>query len=244
MSSIGATFHPGEPDDRLPRERPIAFALVCSGAAHLVLALVVTMALAVRSPSPPATREAPALHAMLQARADIAPLPDPLDRIEAPTLAPVILPLLLPEAPPAPSSVERTTPAPALPAVHETRVLDPNGSVTVGEITEPQHVERIAAGLTERYRVHPDRLPRLTASLIVPYPSAARQARSSARIAALIDVDEQGRIAGARLVPEDATFAPAVLEALKDARFAPAEVATHAVPYWAVLEFDFAIAPR
>jgi TonB family protein len=158
------------------------------------------------------------------------------------------LPLLLPDVPAAPTAapnaIARTAPTTMLPAVNEDRVLDPNGSVTLRVITDAQRAGRLASGLSDRYRVQPDRLPRLTASLIVPYPSAARQARSSARIAALIDVDEQGRIAGTRLVPDDATFAASVMEALKDARFAPAEVATHPVPYWAVLEFDFAIPAR
>ncbi len=40
---------------------------------------------------------------------------------------------------------------------------------------------------------------------------------------------------------DDPAFSQAVTEALQHARFAPAEVATHPVPYWIVLEFVFSI---
>jgi hypothetical protein len=248
MTNIDAALSLDEAGYRMSRERPFAFALLCSGAVHVVLCITITMALALL-PQPPATTPGPTLRALLVAPSDLRPLPDPLGHLVAPTLAPVLLPLLLPDTPvvptpAAPNPIARTASSTVLPPPNETRVLDPDGSVTLRVITDAQRAGRLASGLSDRYHVQPDRLPRLTAALIVPYPSEARQSRSSARIAAVVDVDEQGRIAAARLVPDDSTFSPVVMEALKDARFAPAEVATHSVPYWAVLEFDFAIPTR
>ncbi len=252
MASIGIPFASFPVGPRLSRERPITFALVGSGIVHALLAIVITMRL-VTLPDPRPVGTSPDVRAVLQYTTlpEPPPLPDPIERIAMPTLAPLIVPLLPPEPPPSDTASARTAPvAPpsASPAAAmariEPRALDPNGSVTVGVLTDAQRVGPAVAAMTDRYRTRPDRAPRLTAALIVPYPTAARRSRTSARITAVLDIDEGGRIAGTHLVPDDATFAPAVVEALKDARFTPAEVATHPVPYWAVLEFDFAISAR
>ena len=114
----------------------------------------------------------------------------------------------------------------------------------MGQLEDPGLLGPIvAARLAQRYTATPDREPRLIGSLIIPYPPEARQARVSARIAAVLDINAQGAITNTTLVPDHRWFGPAVLEVLKDARFTPAEIASHPVPYWAIVEFVFAIPP-
>jgi Gram-negative bacterial TonB protein C-terminal len=118
----------------------------------------------------------------------------------------------------------------------------PDVSVAVGLIDDParlgpDYVFRLAQRFPERV----SKTPLLLGSPIVMYPAAAMAAGAERRIAALLILDADGRIVDAQLVPDDPMFAPVVQEALKNAQFAPAEVDTRTVPYWAILEFVFTL---
>lgn len=234
-----------------PHERRVTLALACSGALHAAIAVVATAWLAFLPPAQPQPSSAyPALIAVLQAAQPtpqvdlvtpaVAPDPEPVHELPKPMAVPVPAPVAVAPAPVAPAAT-RALPAPARGPITSS---DPNGSVTMGLLETPALLgPGFASRLADRYPARVDKLPRLIGSMVVPYPAAARQAHASARISAILDVDERGRITRVDLVPEHAWFGPAVTEALKDARFAPAEVATNPVPYWAIVEFVFAIAP-
>ena len=118
----------------------------------------------------------------------------------------------------------------------------PDVSVAVGLIDDParlgpDYVVRLAQRFPERV----SKTPLLLGSPIVMYPAAAMAAGAERRIAALLILDADGRIVDAQLIPDDPMFAPVVQEALKNAQFAPAEVDTRTVPYWAILEFVFTL---
>jgi len=233
-----------------PHERRFTVALLCSGIFHAALAAVITTAFALHAPlGPPPSTDRPSLIAVLQPPRVV---PDTVVATSAPD------PVVLPEPDRAPAVMAVPQPAAALPLAAPTpapRALpapvrgpitssDPNGNVTVGMVEEPAILgPGVAAGLANRYPTRIDKPPRMLGAMIVPYPPAAREAHASARIAAVLDVDDHGRIGKVSLVPEHAWFGPAVLDALKDARFMPAELATNPVPYWAIVEFVFAIAP-
>ena len=226
-----------------PHERRVVLALVCSGALHAVIGIGAAAWLALLpATKPPLSPEyVPPLRATIEewrptpAQLDLAPLPQVVTEPVA-MLAPApVLPL--PQA----TSVPRPSTPAARPAIVAT---DPNGSVTMGMLEDPSLLGRgVAAKLAERYAQRPDKEPRLVGSLIVPYPPEARQARMSGRIAAVLDIDARGAITRVMLVPDHRWFGPAVAEVLKEARFTPAELATNPVPYWAIVEFVFAIAP-
>jgi TonB family protein len=73
------------------------------------------------------------------------------------------------------------------------------------------------------------------------YPQAALESGVQRRVVAIVILRADGTIEEAQLAREDPLFGPAVLEALKTARFAPAEIDGNAVPYWAIVEFVFVI---
>ena len=233
-----------------PHERRFTFALLCSGAFHAGLAAVITTLLALHpSLGPPPSTDRPSLIAVLQPPRVVpetviaTSAPEPVVEPE-PDRAPAVMAVAKPAAPlplAAPTPAPRALPAPVRGPITSS---DPNGNVTVGMLDEPAILgPGFAARLADRYPGRVDKLPRMLGAVIVPYPPAARQAHASARIAAVLDIDDRGRIGKVSLVPEHAWFGPAVLEALKDARFVPAELATNPVPYWAIVEFVFAIAP-
>lgn len=225
-----------------PHERRVALALVCSGAFHAVIGVGAAAWLALAPMVKPAPTEyVPVIHATLEewrptpAQLDLAPLPqvvvDPVAML-APTPA-----IPVPQA----ASAPRPSPPVTRPSIVAN---DPNGSVTMGLLDDPSLLGRgVAAKITDRYPQHADRDPRLIGSLIVPYPPEARQARVSGRIAAVLDIDARGTITHVTLVPDHRWFGPAVIEVLKEAHFKPAEIATNPVPYWAIVEFVFAIPP-
>ncbi len=118
----------------------------------------------------------------------------------------------------------------------------PDVSVALGLIDDParlgpDYVVRLAQRFPERV----SKTPLLLGSPIVMYPAAAMAAGAERRIAALLMLDADGRIVDAQLVPDDPMFASVVQDALKNAQFAPAEVDTRTVPYWAILEFVFTL---
>ena len=99
----------------------------------------------------------------------------------------------------------------------------------------------LAAQMRNDYPDLPARTPRLDGTLSVMYPVKAAVKGQSLVLTALITIDERGAIAAARVLPDEPAFVAAVLEALKAARFQPAQFAGKPIPYWVVLDFNFAI---
>ena len=232
---------------KVPHERRVTVALLCSGLLHAAIAMAATALIALTPSREPPSESGVVLQAVLQqAPAEVAPLevqapPEALPELitaPAPDIAvPVPIPTRI-DKPPAPP------PSPATTAPSMITSNDPNGSVTIGVVEGAAAAARSSFAATrDRYPPRVDKEPRMIGSLIVPYPPAAKQAHASGRIAAVMEIDERGQITSTALVPDQPMFGPAVLEALKEARFTPAEVATHPVPYWTVVEFVFAIAP-
>jgi outer membrane biosynthesis protein TonB len=157
---------------------------------------------------------------------------------------------VLPAGPPAPAEPppearEKAAahPSPVAAPRHERE--DPNGpdpqpSIAVGQLADP-----IAAGATYaldlalRYPIAAAREPRLRGSLVVAYPPEALMAKKGKRVVALLTLDESGTVLETKLVPGDAVFGPAVLSALKDVQFTPADIDGRPAPYWVLLEFSF-----
>ena len=118
----------------------------------------------------------------------------------------------------------------------------PDVSIAVGLIDDParlgpDYVSRLAQRFPERV----SKTPLLLGSPIVMYPAAAMAVGAERRIAALLTLDADGRIMDSQLVPDDPMFGPVVQDALRNAQFAPAEIDTRTVPYWAILEFVFTL---
>ncbi len=232
---------------KVPHERRVTVALLCSGLLHAAIAMAATALIALAPSREPPSESGVVLQAVLQqAPAEVAPL-----EVQAP---PEALPELIttpgPELAvpvPMPTQIEKLRVAPPAPAASAPTMItstDPNGSVTIGVIEGGAAGARSGFAATrDRYPPRVDKEPRMIGSLIVPYPPAAKQAHASGRIAAVMEIDERGQVTSTTLVPDQPMFGPAVLEALKEVRFTPAEVATHPVPYWTVVEFVFAIAP-
>ena len=100
---------------------------------------------------------------------------------------------------------------------------------------------RLPDQMQERFPDGASVTPTPIGSLSALYPTkAARQGRSM-KLSALLMIDASGNITEARVLPNDPSFAAAIIAALKGARFKPAERAGKAIPYWTVLEFRFKI---
>jgi len=114
--------------------------------------------------------------------------------------------------------------------------------VAVGKIASLDRLSPAQqAKLGPHYPALVSRGPELRATLTVAYPYDALRRRQDQRILALLTLDERGGVLNTILSPDDPQFGPAVLSALKDATFAPAEVGATQVPYWIVLEFVFKV---
>ncbi len=98
-----------------------------------------------------------------------------------------------------------------------------------------------ALSLAQRFSRRAQKPPALIGSPAVVYPSAALEAGSGGRVAALLTIDAQGHILESTLLPADGLFAPAVANALKTAQFTPAEIDGKPIPYWAIVEYYFSI---
>jgi TonB family protein len=227
-----------------PHERRMTFALLCSAAFHALVASTIALIWALTPVTEsPAGSEHPVVRAVLA------------ERPSAPDFAEVVL-LPLPPVDAAPAPLASLDPAPHMPprATHSAPQAvsapvagpiagaDPNGSVTVGMLDASTVRQGPAARLAERFP-RADKLPRVLGTPIVAYPPAARHAQASGRVSAVLELDERGKVTQSVLVPEHPLFGAAVTEALNEMRFAPAEVASKPVPYWAVVEFVFTIGP-
>jgi TonB family protein len=173
------------------------------------------------------------LQAVLQAASlpvspvEVTPAPEPVPE-------PVVVPVADPPAA-APPPLPATTPSVAQPAPP----ADPAGSVTLGILTGAHAGDLMRPG--DRYPARVDREPRMLGGVLATYPAEARRVRAGGRVAVVLDLDERGQVTSVELVRDDPLFSQAVTEALQHARFAPAEVATHPVPYWIAVEFVFSI---
>jgi hypothetical protein len=103
---------------------------------------------------------------------------------------------------------------------------------------------RYAQLLAQRFPDPVAKRPEILTSLVLLYPRPAIDAHAQARILALLTISETGEIIEQTLIPNDPIFGPAVSEALKEARFSPAEIDAKAVRYWTILEFEFSIEHR
>jgi outer membrane biosynthesis protein TonB len=116
----------------------------------------------------------------------------------------------------------------------------PAVNIGVGMIDDPGRLgPDFVARLAQRF---PDRVakpPLLTGTPVIAYPPAALEAGVERRVAVLLTLRADGSIQESQLAHEDPLFGPAVLDALKSAHFAPAEIDGNPVPYWAIVEFVF-----
>ncbi len=219
---------------------PVSFA--ASVGLHLVLLTLVAVVLRAMPPTvSPADGPARTLHAQLVAvPAFVNEAPVTLSLIPDP---PPPTPML-----PTPAIVvpTRITAAPGLSALPTTITtlpeIIPVGRASYGSGDRGGFFDRdLAATLQQRFPQVPARLPRLNGTLSVMYPTKAAMQGRSKSLGALLSIDDEGRITDVRVSPQDPDFAMAILTALRNARFTPATVDGKAVPYWAVMSFDFAI---
>jgi hypothetical protein len=141
--------------------------------------------------------------------------------------------------------LERFAP-PTGPAVGGTAArLGPNTpelSIAVGTLGDLARLGPVlAAQLARRFPEPVAKQPMLLGSPIVAYPQAALASGAERRVLALCTLRADGSIEDTRLVGDEPLFGPAVLDALKGVRFAPAEIDGNAVPYWAIVEVVFSI---
>jgi len=183
-----------------------------------------------------------------QTVAVIEPLPEPMVPIAVPRLLPTPEPLSL-EAliskVPVLASAASGSPT-SQPLVVRQGPPNINGSVAVGPLGNPERVgTATAARLAQRFPVRAARSPMPKGAVITGYPPEAARSHVSARIAAILTIDAAGKVVPAetRLVPEDPMFRAAVLTAIDNATFAPAELDGDPMPYWLILEFVFRVDP-
>jgi TonB family protein len=100
---------------------------------------------------------------------------------------------------------------------------------------------RLPDQMQERFPQGASVTPTPIGSLSALYPTKAARLGRSMKLSALLMIDAAGNITEARVLPNDPSFAAAIIAALKGARFKPAERAGKPVPYWTVLEFRFKI---
>jgi Gram-negative bacterial TonB protein C-terminal len=116
----------------------------------------------------------------------------------------------------------------------------PPGSTSVGPVIDSERLGHAQAlRLAQRFPRTAAKQAQLRDPLIVPYPPNAARAHAEARIAALLFLDATGKVVETTLFPDEPMFGPTVLDALRRARFAPAEVNAQPAPYWLLLEFVF-----
>lgn len=251
---------------RQPANQRLWVSLAASALAHAI-ALAVFAGLLLPAPAPVRVRsgEPAVVQVLLAAPQPAAPAPQPETAVQVapqrPALEPVAKPLPVPKPqepqpePPAPvRRIDLRAPAASTAGVAtrsdsapEALAADtpiPPGDVAVGaaETAEPLgHAQ--ALRLAQRFPEPVARPPQLKDPLVVPYPPRAARANREARIAALVIIDTAGQALEATLVPDDPLFGPTVEDALRSAKFRPAEAEAKPVPYWVILEFVFTMRP-
>jgi hypothetical protein len=180
-----------------------------------------------------------------------APPESPAMATELPTTPQTMgaAPTLLAASPPSPPKAAPSVNAPPLGVsvqadanadVVSADAPPPPGNTSVSPVADSERLGHTQAlRLAQRFPHAAARIPRLQDPLIVPYPPRAARAHAEARIAAVLTIDESGRIVDTTLVPDEPLFGPTILDSLKHARFVPAEGNAKPIPYWMVLEFVF-----
>jgi TonB family protein len=231
-------------------DRPLGISMLASALVHIVLIALLASAKPMISLLPAWQAMTASLQVDLQqpAIAVPEPPPEPVAVISVPEEMPV-------RAPEPPKELTAKVPVPpsappgaaaAQPISIRTGPPNPQGSVAVGLLANPEQVSTaIAARLAQRFSAHAARAPKLNGAVITGYPIDAARAHQSARIAAVLTVDASGRVVerDTMLSPDDPMFRAAVLSALANAQFTPAELDGKPMAYWAVLEFVFDIDP-
>lgn len=254
-----ATVTASMPGHRAPREtgRRLRLSLALSLIAHLV---AITMLAGLLKPlwMPDSGRAGQALPievAIVAVRpiAFAAPPEEPVLVPEVPVkAAAAVAPFASPVSRPSPAT-DATSTAPPLGVFAR---VDPDaepisadsplppGDVSVGAVIDSERLGHVQAlRLAQRFPLAAAKPPRLREPLIVPYPPRAARAHAEARIAVLLFLDATGKIVDTTLFPDEPLFGPAIVEALKGARFAPAEAEAKPMPYWVILEFVFTMRP-
>ena len=231
-------------------ERRFGYSVAASSIVHGLLIIVLASVRPTFTLSPSLLGLAGTLQVQLteQTVPVIEPLPEPMAPIAVPrflpTPEPVVLEALLRNAPVPESAASGTVTA--QPLVVRQGPPNPNGSVAVGPLGNPERVSvATAARLTQRFPVRAARPPMPRGAVITGYPVEAARSHISARIAAILTIDAAGKIVpqDTRLVPDDPMFHAAVLAAIDGAVFTPAELDGDPMPYWLILEFVFRIDP-
>jgi hypothetical protein len=120
----------------------------------------------------------------------------------------------------------------------------PPGDTSARPITDSERLGRVRAlRLAQSFPRAAAKQPQLREPLVVPYPPRAARAHAEARIAVLLVLDATGRVVDTTLFPDEPLFGPTIVDALKGARFAPAEADAKPMPYWVILEFVFSMRP-
>ena len=118
----------------------------------------------------------------------------------------------------------------------------PELSIAVGTLNDPSRLGPALAGQVARRFPEPvAKLPMLLGSTTVAYPQAALAAGAERRVIALVTLRADGSVEDKQIVGSEPLFGPSVLDALKDVRFAPAEIDGNPVPYWTIVEVVFSI---
>ena len=245
-----ATFYPPPFPSAPAPERRFGYSVVASAIVHGVL----IVALASVSPTLTLAPNLLGLAGPLQVQISeetapvIEPLPEPMSPIAVPRFLPapepVALEALLPKPPVMASASSGTVTT--QPLVLRQGPPNLNGSVAVGPLGNPERVSTAtAARLGQRFPVRAARPPSPKGAVITGYPLEAASSHVSARIAAILTIDAAGKVVPAetRLVPDDPLFRAAVLTAIENAVFAPAELDGDPMPYWLILEFVFRVEP-
>jgi hypothetical protein len=140
----------------------------------------------------------------------------------------------------------RTTPLPGVsvaPAkVQVVAEFAPIGKISYGASDARQLFgDDISVRMARRFAEPAARMPRLNGTLSVMYPIKGAAKGQSMALTALLMIDPTGRISEARVLPDDPVFVAAVLAALKNVVFYPAQVDGKPAAYWTALDFRFSI---
>ncbi len=247
----------------MPR-RPLSISLVLSALFHaLIIAGLVVYLRNAEVPSRVAIGDPVPLKAALQravVEPDAAPAVEATPVVEPPPRAEVAP--LVAEPPPVKDPPLREQPAavapgeaapvdaPSLPDATPSGEATPlpypsddvRGMVAVGKIGSSAHLSPPQKKkLGAQYPLSVSRGPELRVTLTVAYPYDALRRRQDQRILALLILDERGGVLDTTLSPNDPQFGRAVMKALQEATFTPAEVGAAQDPYYIILEFVFKI---
>jgi len=226
-------------------ERRFSVALVVSASVHVAaLVLLAHVGLNWKPSSPAGFGPGGIVGSVLQAtiaQPEVAqPLPL-LARSDVPAFND-LLPMPVVPTQPSPPGLVGVAGAPNVGTTSVAGGRDPRVVITVGAVPQKAiAAEPSAMLLAERYPYTVARGPELKASPVILYPRAALDARRQARIRALLAISETGKIVEQSIVPDDPDFHAAVVAALKESDFRPAEKDGKRLPYWTVLEFEFQI---